>query len=158
MADQKISKLTALSAIPAEDDYLVILDTDAGSTKKIKAEYLLGKQTSWTPTPTGWNSILGVFWYVVIGSICIARVTITAGTSTTTAAAITLPVTSANVPNQKWDGACGRCADNSAVLTTPCRWEVDANSSTVNFYSDMGTGTWTASGTKLIRATIIYEV
>lgn len=40
MADQKISELTALSALPATDDYFVLLDTDANTTKKLAANYI----------------------------------------------------------------------------------------------------------------------
>lgn len=40
MADQKISELTALSAAPASDDYFVLLDTDASTTKKVAMSYV----------------------------------------------------------------------------------------------------------------------
>jgi len=159
MADKKISELTELSASPASDDYFVVLDTDASATKKIQAKYLLGIPAAWTPTFTGWTgSVLGIFRYVVIGKTCIARITITSGTSNATTATATLPIASANIPNQVWDGACGRTVNSGSIATVAGRWELAANSDIVNFYSDMGTGAWTNSGTKLMRATIIYEI
>ena len=114
---------------------------------------------SWTPTFTGWTgSVIGVFRSIQIGKIVFDSITITAGTSNATTATATLSHTSANITNKVWDGACGRCVDNTVILTTACRWEVAANSNVVNFYSNMGTGTWTNSGTKLMRAIVIYEV
>lgn len=52
MADQKISKLTALSALPATNDYFVVLDTDASATKKVAANYLYHDWASHTATVT----------------------------------------------------------------------------------------------------------
>ena len=40
MADTKISALTNLAAVPADDDELVIVDTGAGSTKALNAGYM----------------------------------------------------------------------------------------------------------------------
>lgn len=52
MADQKISELTALAALPATNDYFVILDTDASATKKLAANYLYHDWANHTPTVT----------------------------------------------------------------------------------------------------------
>ena len=52
MADQKISELTALTALPATNDYFVVLDTDASATKKVAANYLYHDWASATPTVT----------------------------------------------------------------------------------------------------------
>ena len=52
MADQKISELTALTALPATNDYFVILDTDASATKKLAANYLYHDWASHTSTVT----------------------------------------------------------------------------------------------------------
>ena len=113
----------------------------------------------WTPTFSGWTgTVYGVFRTLQIGKIVFDSITIVAGTSNATTATATLSHTSANITNKVWDGACGRCVDNTVILTTACRWEVAANSNVVNFYSNMGTGTWTNSGTKLMRAIVIYEV
>ena len=40
MADTKISALTNLAAIPADDDELVLVDTSASSTKAVNAGYV----------------------------------------------------------------------------------------------------------------------
>ena len=52
MADQKISQLTALTALPATDDYFVILDTSASATKKLAANYIYHDWATHTPTVT----------------------------------------------------------------------------------------------------------
>ncbi len=52
MADQKISELTALTALPATNDYFVVLDTDASATKKVAANYLYHTWANNTPTVT----------------------------------------------------------------------------------------------------------
>jgi len=52
MADQKISELTALTALPATNDYFVILDTDASATKKLAANYIYHDWASHTATVT----------------------------------------------------------------------------------------------------------
>ena len=52
MADQKISELTALAALPATNDYFIILDTDTSTTKKVAANYLYHTWATHTPTVT----------------------------------------------------------------------------------------------------------
>jgi len=57
MADQKISDLTELAVAPADDDYLVILDTDAATTKKVSVSTAIEKWTFLTTplTSTSWD-------------------------------------------------------------------------------------------------------
>ena len=57
MTDQKISDLTELSAAPADDDYFVILDTDAAATKKVSVSTAIEKWTFLTAplTSTSWD-------------------------------------------------------------------------------------------------------
>lgn len=52
MADQKISELTALTAMPETNDYFVLVDTSAGATKKVAANYLYHDWATHTPTVT----------------------------------------------------------------------------------------------------------
>lgn len=52
MADQKISELTALTALPATNDYFVLLDTSASATKKLAANYIYHDWATYTPTVT----------------------------------------------------------------------------------------------------------
>ncbi len=118
--------------------------------------------TSYTPTFDGWTgTVNNVCEYKTIGKTCIVRINITSGTSDSTDGDIstaTLPFKSRNVANLTWDGACGECADNGTILTTPCRWKVLPNSNIVSFYKDMNVGAWTKSGTKYQKAIIIYEI
>lgn len=52
MADQKTSELTTLTALPATNDYFVVLDTDASATKKVAANYIYHDWATNSPTVT----------------------------------------------------------------------------------------------------------
>ena len=56
MADSKISALTALAALPATNDYFVILDTSASTTKKLAANYIYHDWASHTPRYRDWET------------------------------------------------------------------------------------------------------
>jgi hypothetical protein len=160
MAETKITPLTELTT-PAADDLLLIVDAseavESNKTKKIKYANL-GKWASWTPSSyTGWTALpTGTYMYCIIGKLLIFNIDMSAGTSNGTSAKIKLPLTVAN--NQNFGGACGLAYDNGVLLTGAARWYVQKNTSEVVFQKDMGTGAWTASGTKLIRCIGFAEV
>lgn len=114
---------------------------------------------AWTPTETGWTDTpTGVYRFNIKGRTVYFNINTTAGTSDTTGAVLTLPLTSANISfNMLYTGACGLCYDNSAALTTACRWVITNNSANITFYKDMATATWTASGTKRVSAQGFYQ-
>jgi len=70
MADQKISALTALTALPATDDYFVILDTSASATKKLAADYIYHTWTDASATVTAssgtFTTVSGSYRYATI--------------------------------------------------------------------------------------------
>ena len=160
MANKKVSELTELTT-PENDDLLLIVDASeavvSNKTKKIKYANL-GAWRSWTPSgQTGWTGVpTGTYYYCIIGKLLIFNIDITAGTSNGTTAKIKLPVTVAN--KQDFGGACGLAYDNGTLLTVAARWYVSKNTNEVVFQTDMGTGAWTASGTKRIRCLGFAEV
>jgi hypothetical protein len=87
MADAKISALTDLAAVPAADDYYAIVDTSAGSTKKVahnKAQgtkYLAGL----IPAPqVFYASRPEIFIFETPAAITISRINIQCNTSSPT--------------------------------------------------------------------------
>ena len=116
----------------------------------------LGQWTSFTPTYTGWTSetVTGIFKYSVIGNIVFLLIDMTAGTSNATNAYIDLPV-NADL-NASYGGTLGLAMDNGTVLTQATKWYIGGTSQTISFASNMGSGLWTASGTKRVRCLAIY--
>ena len=144
----------------------------AGSTYTIANATISGRAVSyeespvgfpdwfaWTPTETGWTDTpTGVYRFNIKGRTVYFNISTTAGTSDTEGAVLTLPLTSANINTAMlYTGACGLCYDNSAALTTPCRWVITNNSANITFYKDMVKATWTASGTKRVSAQGFYQ-
>lgn len=113
-----------------------------------------GVWQDWTPTQTGWTALpTGTYRYCVIGKICFFYIEMTAGTSNSTVAQLTLPYAAVN----NVVGINGYAVNNSATLTVPTRWQIPA-SNIINFYTTITSGAWTASGTKRVMATGFYEV
>lgn len=116
----------------------------------------LGQWTSFTPTCYGWTSgtVTGTFKYSVIGNIVFLLIDMTAGTSNATNAAIDLPV-NADL-NASYGGALGMAMDNGTVLSVAAKWYIGGSNQEIVFGSNMGSGLWTASGTKRVRCLAIY--
>ena len=116
----------------------------------------LGQWTSFTPTCYGWTSgtVKGTFKYSIIGNIVFLLIDMTAGTSNATNAYIDLPV-DADL-NASYGGALGMAMDNGTVLSGAAKWYIGGTYQTIAFGSDMGSGLWTASGTKRVRCLAIY--
>ena len=116
----------------------------------------LGQWTSFTPTYTGWTSgtVTGTFKYSVIGNIVFLHIDVTAGTSNATNAYIDLPV-NADL-NASYGGALGMAMDNGTILNVATRWYIGGANQEIVFYTNMGSGLWTASGTKRVRCLAIY--
>lgn len=122
-----------------------------------RREIPAGLWKAWTPASyTGWSSLpSGGYYYLCIGNLVVIRIAMTAGTSNTNAASISLPFTAAST--NATTGTNGYATDNGTGLTTASRWDIPASSTTINFYKDMVAGAWTASGTKRIYCVAIYE-
>ena len=116
----------------------------------------LGKWTSFTPAYKGWvaDSVTGIFKYSVIGNIVFLLIDMTAGTSNNTDAMISLPI-NADL-NASYGGALGMAMDNGNVLTGAARWYIGGANQEIVFYTNMGSGAWTASGKKWVRCLAIY--
>ena len=116
-----------------------------------------GEWQDWTPTQTGWTALpAGTYKCCFIGKTCFIAINQTAGTSNATSARLTLPV---NIKaGQYYGGVNALCVDNNVVLTVPTKYYITPATHTIEFSTDMGTGVFTASGTKRIRVTAFYEV
>ena len=178
MADKKITDLTELTEV-ASDDYLEIVDTSAGTSKKVSHENLIatgkaadsdkldGKDSTdfvlasavgtwqdWTPSAvTGWSKSVLVTRYMLIGKTCFFYIQVTSGTSDSTSTEIALPFTPAYATN----GTNGFAVNNGTQLTVASRWRVQTNGN-ITFYTNMYEGAWTASGDKRVYAIGFYEV
>lgn len=115
-----------------------------------------GMWTNYTPTCHGWTSgtVTGTFKYSVIGNIVFLLIDMTAGTSNATYANIDLPV-NADL-NASYGGALGMAMDNGTVLSVAAKWYIGGTVQEISFGSNMGSGLWTASGTKRMRCLAIY--
>jgi len=111
--------------------------------------YPLSNQTGWTEIPTG------IYRFYVCGNTCFCNINVTAGTSNNGETKLDLPIVSAN--NQNFGGINFLAVDNGNTLTSASKWFVEKLSGGVRFYKDMGTTDFTASGTKLVQALVIYE-
>ena len=122
-----------------------------------RREIPAGLWKAWTPASyTGWSALpAGGYYFVLIGKLVIVRISMTAGTSNATTAKIALPYSSASI--NATTGTNGYATDNGTGLTAASRWDIPASSSTINFYTNMVAGAWTASGTKRIYCVAFYE-
>lgn len=120
-----------------------------------------GAWTSWTPaSQTGWTGIpTGIYKFAVLfGRIVLFAIAMTAGTSNATSASIALPIQAATIANMNWTGANGHAINNGAVLTVASRWNIPSASTTIDFYTNMGTGAWTNANSKRICCQGFYEI
>lgn len=126
------------------------------------AKLFAGTGTTWvttdysSATKTGWSSTtINQIRYKQTGKIVTLFVYIT-GTSNSTSTSIVLPVLPATTL-AFYDGAYGLAQNNGSFISTTPRYSIDSSMTTVIFFPDVAGGSWTASGTKSIRATVIYE-
>ena len=141
-----------ISAKAADSDKLDGLD----STAFVQTS-ALGVWNNWTPTQTGWTALpTGTYRYCQIGKMCFFTIDITAGTSNSNLAELSLPVPAKS--GTYWSGVNGMAMNNGTVLSVASKWYIDASNSLITFGTDMGTGLWTASGTKRVRTEGFYEI
>ncbi len=113
---------------------------------------------NYTPSEVGWSSTsIKKGWFTLRGRQCITTLRCV-GTSDTTAATLTLPITAATITDMYWGGANDYVADNNIDITIATKWLVASAGSTVAFYKDMLNAAWTASSIKEVRATISYLI
>lgn len=141
-----------ISAKAADSDKLDGLD----STAFVQASNL-GVWSAWTPTQTGWTALpTGVYRYCKIGKLVMGIIYMSAGTSNSTAAELSLPFTAAsNYSSMR--GTTGWAMDNSVIQTQPGTWVVGNGATVIKLYKTFPEGAWTASGTKRIITVFFYE-
>jgi len=117
----------------------------------------LGVWSSWTPTQTGWTALpTGVYRYCKIGKLVMGIIYMSAGTSNSTAAELSLPFTAAK-NGTSMRGTTGWAMDNGVEQTQPGTWVIYGNTKNIELYKTFPTGGWTASGTKRIVTLFFYE-
>lgn len=113
--------------------------------------------TSWTPTQSGWTALpTGTYRYFQVGKMCFFAINITAGTSNSNLAVLSLPVAAKS--GTFWGGVNGMAMNNGTVLSVATKWYIDASTGNITFGTDMGSGLWATSGTKRIRCEGFYEI
>lgn len=113
--------------------------------------------TSWTPTQSGWTALpTGTYKYFQVGKMCFFAIDITAGTSNSNLAVLSLPVAAKS--GTFWGGVNGMAMNNGTVLSVATKWYIDASTGNITFGTDMGSGLWATSGTKRIRCEGFYEI
>lgn len=111
--------------------------------------YTPASQTGWTALPTG------TYRYAVVGKLVFLVIAVS-GTSNATTTSIALPFAAPDSVGSR-SGATGYAVDNGVALTGASRWAIVQGGGTIDFYSNMALGAWTASGTKAVYCTAIYE-
>jgi len=129
-------------------------DNEAEHWAQIQA--LQSNWKSWTPTFTGWSSQTTTAVFAQTGHLVFFIIYQSAGTSNATNAKISLPV--APVGGEGKGGVCSYVIDNGSVLTGACRWWISGTASEIEFFTDMASRAWTASGTKRIAVQGFYRV
>lgn len=121
-----------------------------------RREIPAGLWKAYTPAGyAGWTALPGgTYRYALFGNTVFLVISMTSGTSNGTNAVISLPY---QASGQTFTGTNGYATDNGTGLTVASRWNIAANSLSIDFYKDMGAGAWTASGTKRICCVAIYE-
>ncbi len=121
-----------------------------------RREIPAGLWKAWTPASyTGWTALPGgTYRYALFGNVVLLVISMTSGTSNATTAKIALPF---QASGQTFIGTNGYATDNGTGLTAASRWVINASSTTIDFYKDMGVGAWTTSGTKRIYCVAMYE-
>lgn len=134
-------------------------NSELRNLKDMNALKNFGRWQSWTPTVTGWAAgYICIARCCVVGKLCHWDVYIT-GTSNSTKAMIDTPFTSANIDTSfNWTGECATIIDNDIISTTGGNWTIDNNSNEITFYKDFANGSFTAGGTKTIRAQGFFEI
>ena len=123
--------------------------------ERLRVKESPGAWRDWTPaSQTGWTDIpTGTYRYSLVGKILHFLIDISAGTSNATSAILALPVT----PSRRFNGTNGFAVDDGTTITTATRWFIETDGN-IYFYTNMSAGTWTASGTKRVRVSGVYEV
>lgn len=111
--------------------------------------YTPASQTGWTALPTG------TYRYAVVGKLVFLVIAVS-GTSNATTTSIALPFAAPHSVGTR-SGATGYAVDNDVALTGASRWAIVQGGGTIDFYSNMALGAWTASGKKAVYCTAIYE-
>lgn len=173
--NEKYAAISTITNAASTDEYELVgrfnavLSAGAGYTWSIPATSIVisrpvyeTRWLTWVPTLTGFsaNPTDTNYRYQIAGSV--VRFSFsqqTAGTSNATTFTATLPMAPTTATNASWHNMCGSAVDNGSTLTTPARYTITySGGSTMSFYKDTATGTWTNSGGKRAIANGWYEI
>lgn len=163
--DSNINGSAAIATSKLADDAGVTTAKLADSAVT-PAKLLAGTGSSWattdysgTATVVGWSATtVKQIRYIQAGKLVTMFLYIT-GTSNSTLTTVSLPV-APRTTLTFYDGIYGLAQDNTSFKTAAPRYTIDNSGSTatvVSFFPDVSGSSWTASGTKSIRAMIAYE-
>lgn len=163
VTDNAIARFDGTDGKKIQNSGVKIDDSDnielpSSASLKLKS-YNVGEWQSWTPTLTGWSGAPTVVArYTIIGKICFFWIFVS-GTSNSSDAYLTLPVTASNITNGAWGGANLRADNNGTTLTAASRWIIPADNPTIiRFNTNMSSGAWDTSGIKRIQVIGFYEM
>jgi hypothetical protein len=115
---------------------------------------------NWSPTLTGWGTPpSAIYRFRIAGrKVSVAVRQYGSPVSNGTTLVITAPVASANInANMFWGGAVWDARDGGSYLTTAARVLIGNNTSNMQAYTNMSSGTWTNSGAKQVGFSLDYE-
>jgi hypothetical protein len=114
---------------------------------------------NWAPTLTGFSVVPGssVYQFKINGQQVFFNISQgTDGTSNATMFTISLPVTART--GTSWQGANGYAVNNSVGLTAASKWFIPSGGTAIQLFTNMATGTWTASGGKRALFQGFYQI
>lgn len=129
------------------------LDKTKGRLAELEArELLVGKAIDYSSvcTVVGWGSFTNkIIWYATVGNLVIFHASID-GTSNSTSLTLSLPF----IPAGQGCNFIVRVRDNTGAFVGGLARSTAGG--ILDVFPTIGGGTWTASGTKEVRATILY--
>ena len=116
-----------------------------------------GIWNNWTPTQTGWTALpTGQYRYCMVGKLVSCAIYMSAGTSNSTEATLTLPVPAA-INSPLYVITAIHVVDNGVLQTNPGRLLVGSFEQKIYMNKTFGGAGFTASGNKMIGGSFTYE-
>jgi hypothetical protein len=161
VASSNFGTATNINIVPNSDYALSGSAIDGAAISRAAMPYGFPGWFNYSPTLPDWSGTpTAVYRFSMQGkTVTLAVSQQSGGTSNATTASLTLPVACKSLSNLYFGGANEKAVDNGLRTTGASRWITPGASGVnyVDFFTNMGSGAWTASGSKLICATIVYE-
>lgn len=152
--DQNIGGVKGFTSFPLTPSSAPTQDYEVANKEYVdNAVNAVGTWQDWIPTQSGWSDVNMLTRYCLIGKTCFFTVDVVSGTSNSALLLISAPL--AKIGNV--GGVNAMAMDNGVLIPSASRYWIDGNNR-IQAYTDMGSGAWTASGTKRVRIFGFYEV